>query len=518
LLSLPYEKVFDTLGLPKLEVLKAHLLKEGRLDDEVCFKLISDAADILKKEPNLLKLKYPITVCGDVHGQFFDLAKLLEVGGDPEDHQYLFLGDYVDRGCFSSECVFLLFALKITYPKSVFLLRGNHECRQLTSHFNFMDECVYKYSQQVYEAVMGCFDCLPIAAVLENTFFCVHGGLSPNVKTLDDIRKLDRFREIPREGPLCDLMWSDPYDEEGEGSQDEFDDESDHHTNHRHHHHHHHQHHHHHHHQQQQQQQQQQQHHHHHHHHHHHQQKHEGGTNRDWFIYNSTRQCSVVFGVEATKDFLSRNKLTSIVRAHEAQKDGYKMHMPNEKNNNIPRVITIFSAPNYCDVYKNKAAVLKFDHNTLNIRQFLESPHPYYLPNFMDVFQWSLPFVAEKVTDMLAKMLHSDDDDDDKEEEVLSTSQTEAAQELKKKAPRLKQKVLAVTKVLRMYKMLRQNNEAVLQLKQLTPNHRIPFGLLSKGTDAIQQALTDFESAKQADLVNESRPSVEPRPSAEPNL
>jgi len=116
-----------------------------------------------------------------------------------------------------------------------------------------------------------------------------------------------------------------------------------------------------------------------------------------WFGYNETRQCSYVFGVEAVKQFLQDNKLTSVIRAHEAQVEGYKMQMVN-KTSKIPRVITIFSAPNYCDAYKNKAACLKFDHNVLNIKQFVDSPHPYYLPNFMDVFQWSLPFVAEKGT------------------------------------------------------------------------------------------------------------------------
>lgn len=103
----------------------------------------------------------------------------------------------------------------------------------------------------------------------------------------------------------------------------------------------------------------------------------------------------IYFSVDAVEQFLEANNLTSLIRAHEAQLEGYKMQMVSNKSG-IPRVITIFSAPNYCDVYKNKAACLEFDNNLLNIRQFVCSPHPYYLPNFMDVFEWSLPFVAEK--------------------------------------------------------------------------------------------------------------------------
>jgi hypothetical protein len=162
------------------------------------------------------------------------------------------------------------------------------------------------------------------------------------------------------------------------------------------------------------------------------------------------------------------------------------------------------------DVYKNKAACLKFDNNVLNIKQFIDSPHPYYLPNFMDVFQWSLPFVAEKVTDMLAHMLEWEGDGDDEEAEQKTVIQARGGL--------LKKKVTAVTKLLRMYKILRQENEAILQLKQLMPSNKIPLGLLSKGKDAIDHELKSFDSVKGADLANEKRPGQATAASHEKNV
>jgi len=449
------EKVIGPDGSINIAVLKEHLAKEGRLSAELAQHLISRCSAQFKSEPNILELKYPVTVCGDVHGQFFDLLRLFEVGGDPKDTQYLFLGDYVDRGCFSSEVVFYLYALKLTYPKTFFMLRGNHECRQLTSFFNFKDECLYKYNLEMYDMIMESFDHLPLAAIVNKSFFCVHGGLSPDIGSLEDIRALDRHIEIPREGPMCDLLWSDPIPNGPEESTEESDDrESD-----------------------------------------------------TWFSYNETRQCSFYYGVDAVKRFLKDNKLTSIIRAHEAQLDGYKMQMIN-KGSGIPRVITIFSAPNYCDVYKNKAACLKFDNNVLNIKQFLDTAHPYYLPNFMDVFQWSLPFVAEKVTDMLANVLsYEDHGSDDDTTSGGSGDETKPKRPLHERGGMLKKKVIAVTRLLRVYKTLREQNEAIVQLKQLSPSHKVPFGLLRAGSGAIKKALTNFDSAKAADLPNERMPN-----------
>ena len=446
---------------------------------------------------------------------------------------------------------------------------------------------IYKYNLAFYDEVMSSFDNLPLAALVNKAFFCVHGGLSPDVATLEEVRQMERFQEIPREGAMCDLLWSDPFEEDAAHppNPDATSDSAV-----------------------------------------------SGGHSRDdhkhaqestqWFGYNETRQCSYIYGVEAVKQFLKDNKLTSVIRAHEAQVDGYKMQMINKGRSRSaashalhpqplthqeltsllcsfcvvhqpppPRalfrfpltcwlwltaaqlIVVVFvlcsslgvcraaafpeSSPSsqhpttsamrstrtlffgslpspsaaaaadasplapcrsllcvgQCDVYKNKAACLKFDNNVLNIKQFIDSPHPYYLPNFMDVFQWSLPFVAEKVTDMLANVLEFEG----QQGGSLDSMEDEADDGVvARRGGLLKKKVLGVSKLLKMYKILRQEQEAILQLKQLIPSQKLPFGLVSKGPDAIQTMLTGFDSAKDADSVNEKRPTPPNSPPISP--
>jgi len=165
------------------------------------------------EESNVQPVDAPVTVCGDVHGQFYDVLELFRKAGEIPSTNYVFMGDFVDRGHHSVETLELLLAYKARYPQCITLLRGNHECRQVTQVYGFYDECFRKYgSANTWKYCTEVFDYMPLAAVIESRILCVHGGLSPDISTLDQIRLLERNQEIPHDGPYCDLMWSDPDD------------------------------------------------------------------------------------------------------------------------------------------------------------------------------------------------------------------------------------------------------------------------------------------------------------------
>jgi serine/threonine-protein phosphatase 4 catalytic subunit len=185
---------------------KCEIIKESEVK-----ALCNKAREILVEEANVEKVFAPVTVCGDIHGQFYDLIELFKVGGDVPDTNYLFMGDFVDRGFYSVETFLLLLALKVRYPDRITLIRGNHESRQITQVYGFYDECLRKYgSVNVWRYCTEIFDYLSLAAVIEDEVFCVHGGLSPSINTLDQIRKINRKQEVPHDGAMCDLLWSDP--------------------------------------------------------------------------------------------------------------------------------------------------------------------------------------------------------------------------------------------------------------------------------------------------------------------
>ncbi|KAJ3025457.1 UNVERIFIED_CONTAM: Serine/threonine-protein phosphatase 4 catalytic subunit [Siphonaria sp. JEL0065] len=181
---------------------------------DLCLK----AREILVEESNIVKINAPVTICGDIHGQFYDLMELFRVGGMCPETNYLFMGDFVDRGFYSVETFLLLLALKVRYPDRITLIRGNHESRQITQVYGFYDECLRKYgSVNVWRCCCDVFDYLALAAVVNESVFCVHGGLSPSVNGLDQIRVIDRKQEVPHDGAMCDLLWSDPEEIEGWG-------------------------------------------------------------------------------------------------------------------------------------------------------------------------------------------------------------------------------------------------------------------------------------------------------------
>lgn len=452
---------------PDVQFLKNHFYREGRLTHDQARYILVQATELLRAEPNLLELDAPITVCGDIHGQYYDLMKLFEVGGNPAETRYLFLGDYVDRGYFSIECVLYLWSLKLWYPNSLFLIRGNHECRHLTDYFTFKLECKHKYSEEIYDLCMESFCALPLGAVMNKQFLCIHGGLSPELQTLDDLRTINRFREPPTHGLICDILWADPLEEFGQE------------------------------------------------------------TTNESFVHNHVRGCSYFFTYQAACQFLERNNLLSIIRAHEAQDAGYRMYRKT-KVTGFPSVMTIFSAPNYLDVYNNKAAVLKYENNVMNIRQFNCTPHPYWLPNFMDVFTWSLPFVGEKVTDMLISMLNICSKEELEEEEddtsldldrhtasngrLLSTSAAEdsmpgsSLDDYPERRMVIKNKILAVGRMSRVFHVLREEAERVSELKVATGTGKLPYGTLALGSEGIKQAIHNFDEARKVDIENERMP------------
>lgn len=215
------EGVVDEIIRRLLDAKNGRTVKQVNLPESEIRQLCAASKDIFLSQPNLLELEAPIKICGDIHGQFSDLLRLFEYGGLPPEANYLFLGDYVDRGKQSIETICLLLAYKIKYKENFFLLRGNHECASINRIYGFYDECKRRYNVRLWKAFTDCFNCLPVAALIDEKILCMHGGLSPDLKNLDQIRNLARPADVPDQGLLCDLLWSDPEKElDGWGEND----------------------------------------------------------------------------------------------------------------------------------------------------------------------------------------------------------------------------------------------------------------------------------------------------------
>ncbi|RLN87754.1 hypothetical protein BBJ28_00027071, partial [Nothophytophthora sp. Chile5] len=297
----------------------------GTIPVASALEIVRLATNLMALEQNVLSIRAPYTLVGDLHGQFQDLLELFRVHGAPAvDNPFLFLGDYVDRGVSSCEIILLLLAFKVAYPESVHLLRGNHECRSLSTFYGFRAECLRKYGPVVYNRVVKCFESMPLAARLETahgTFLAVHGGLSPDIAYVEDINgQVNRFMEPEPTGALCDLLWSDPA---------------------------------------------------------------KGETQEQEWAPNSMRGCSFTFNEHACRAFLIRNNLLSIIRAHELEEDGFKEHFRHDRGKEqtedghlvLPPVVTVFSAPEYCNTNHNVGATLKIPWEKQNGRLLQYQQH-----------------------------------------------------------------------------------------------------------------------------------------------
>jgi len=419
-------------------LLRSHLIREGRLELDTAMQLVRSARAVLAAEPNVVRLRAPLTICGDIHGQFYDLINILDQLGAPggsqhqaeaqwsrmsdsppgtvsptkmtdsdesklEDieeissHNILFLGDYVDRGYFSTEVLLYLLAMKLKYPTNVHLLRGNHETRMMTEYMTFKAELLYKYkSEELYEACVELFNALPLAALITGSdvgdCLAVHGGIGPDLYLISQIEQVDRFCEPPMSGVMADILWSDPLEppnfrsrnafpdgEENDGvvieedSDEDSDDGCDSLTT-------------------------------------------SGGYDdpllkkriSEWqqvtFVSNTIRKTSFQFGFSAISPFLKRNRLACVIRAHQVVGEGAKEHFFMAQQE-FPLVVTVFTAPNYCDMYGNKGAVLKILDDDFEYHQFDAVSHPFYLPNFVDVLGFSVPYIMESLVSILANLV-----------------------------------------------------------------------------------------------------------------
>ncbi|KAH8300336.1 hypothetical protein KR044_013126 [Drosophila immigrans] len=193
-----------------LNIIDVRKIKQFPLTETDIRALCVRCREVLLTQPMLLEISAPVKILGDLHGQFTDLLRMFDYGGYPPASNYLFLGDYVDRGKQSIETLCLLLAYKIKFPQNFFVLRGNHESAGINRIYGFYDECKRRYTVKLWRTFVDCYNCMPVAAIVDEKIFCCHGGLSPDLSNMGQIHKLTRPCEVPDKGLLCDLLWADP--------------------------------------------------------------------------------------------------------------------------------------------------------------------------------------------------------------------------------------------------------------------------------------------------------------------
>ncbi|PRP73190.1 serine/threonine-protein phosphatase 5 [Planoprotostelium fungivorum] len=313
------------VDLSFVQQLVAHLKAQKKLHTKYLYQILIEMKKLLCKLPSLIDIEVPegnsFSVCGDTHGQYYDLLNIFEINGQPSiENPYLcesqmstrklippVNGDYVDRGSFSLELVLTLFAYKLLYPDHVHLMRGNHETINMNRMYGFEGEVTQKYSKKCFDLFTEVFNWLPLSACLNKKVIIVHGGLfSKDGVKLDDMRKISRNRQPPDEGLMCELLWSDPSPFPGRSP--------------------------------------------------------------------NKRGVGVAFGPDVTHKFLKDNNLQMVVRSHEVKEEGYLVEADG-------KLVTVFSAPNYCDSVGNKGALIRFD-SQMNPKyvQFTAVPHPAIKP------------------------------------------------------------------------------------------------------------------------------------------
>lgn len=282
---------------------------------EEILDLVRQAQEVIEKQPMLMRIEAPAKVFGDIHGQYSDLMRFFDLWGAPcnpeegrlnadDNYNYVFLGDYVDRGSHSLETMCLLLALKVKFPNKIVLLRGNHEDRWINQSFGFYDECENRLQENpdlpesVFNRINVLFEYFPLGCVIQDLILCLHGGIGSSFKRLDQLESIPRPLEVvhevntPLEKLVVDILWSDPTDSDSDlGIQ--------------------------------------------------------ANSVRDPHGTGNI----VKFGPDVVKDFLHKNKLDKIVRAHECVMDGFERFAGGD-------LLTVFSATDYCGKHKNAGAIL----------------------------------------------------------------------------------------------------------------------------------------------------------------